>query len=422
MCLPRAIHFLPTIAAPHLRHLGLAFTWFADLNIGANPVIFVVHSMGGLVVKKAYLLAASFQSTKYFTSDLTKASPAIEELNEQFWHVAPKLSIWSFYKTPATSTGPLKVIVLEKDSSVLGYPAEISRPLQANHHNICKFSSPADPNYISVRDAITSLITQHQGKNSENRRSRSQSATPAGESPSTQDLFRDAPSTEADYDASRRSWIPDTCEWILEEKAFVSWLDTLTLDPAVLWYTAPPATGKTVLSAFIINHLRRKHMSCQFFIFKFSDTAKSTVANCIKALTYQLSKSRPEFGKALAGSSREALCLDSSDPFLIWKRVVEGVLMQLSLDKPIYWVIDALDECDSPKILLACLQSFAHRLPVKVMFLSRGTPNLSLHVLADFLAVYLPLGYKNCQATIIETSKCWRRRSSRACAGVRSFK
>ncbi|KAI1190713.1 hypothetical protein F5B17DRAFT_37040 [Nemania serpens] len=387
-----------------------------DLNIGANPIIFVVHSMGGLVAKKAYLLglhdahyqdvvrgvsaiiflstphrgtnlakilnrvlAVSFQSSKIFISDLSKSSPAIEELNEQFRHVSPKLSIWSFYETLATPIGPRKIMVLEKDSSVLGYPGEISRPLQADHHDVCKFSSPVDPNYIAVRNAITSLVTQLRVQKSDVPAKSPIPVAPLDESLDMQELFRNCPSTEADYDAIRRCWIPDTCQWFLDEKEFISWAEPSALKSSVLWYSAPPANGKSVLSTFIINHLQSKGFSCQFFLFNYSDNAKRMVANCIKSLAFQLSSSQPEFRRLLARSSKESLCLDSSDPFLIWKNIIEGKLLEIHVTKPIYWVIDALDECDSPKVLLDCLRSLTFTPPVRILILSRKVDTISIN-------------------------------------------
>ncbi|KAI0183667.1 hypothetical protein EV127DRAFT_17783 [Xylaria flabelliformis] len=386
-----------------------------DLKLGVNPIIFVVHSMGGLVAKKAYLLglhdvnyqelvqavsaiiflstphrgsnlaeilnrvlAASFQSSKNFISDLNKSSPAIEELNEQFRHLAPKLSIWSFYETLATPIGPRKIMVLEKESSVLGYPAEISRPLQADHHNVCKFSSPTDSSYVTVRNAIKSLMTRFKDQKSNALAKLPENATLPDKSIDVRDLFRNCLSSETDYNAIRRSWIPDTCEWFLKEEQFISWFESSLLKPAILWYTAPPANGKSVLATFVINHVRNKGLPCQFFLFKYADNAKRMVANCIKSLAFQLSASQPEFKRALARSSKESLDLDSSDPVIIWRSIIEGILLELNLTNPLYWVIDALDECDSPRIFLECLNSFADRLPIRILLLSRNTDSISM--------------------------------------------
>jgi hypothetical protein len=49
-------------------------------------------------------------------------------------------------------------MVLEKDSSVLGYPGEISKPLDADHHGVCKYESPDDSRYITVRNVLKSLV------------------------------------------------------------------------------------------------------------------------------------------------------------------------------------------------------------------------------------------------------------------------
>lgn len=51
-------------------------------------------------------------------------------------------------------------MVLEQDSSILGYPHEISGPMIADHHDVCKYSSPEDPNYIRVRNALGMLVTR----------------------------------------------------------------------------------------------------------------------------------------------------------------------------------------------------------------------------------------------------------------------
>lgn len=49
-------------------------------------------------------------------------------------------------------------MVLEKESSILGYPGEISKPLDADHHGVCKYESRDDPRYITVRNFLRSLV------------------------------------------------------------------------------------------------------------------------------------------------------------------------------------------------------------------------------------------------------------------------
>lgn len=50
-------------------------------------------------------------------------------------------------------------MVVEKYSATLGHPAEISKPLNADHHTVCKFDSTVDSNYVSVRNALKTVVT-----------------------------------------------------------------------------------------------------------------------------------------------------------------------------------------------------------------------------------------------------------------------
>ena len=49
-------------------------------------------------------------------------------------------------------------MVVEKSSAILGYPKEISKSLNADHHTVCKFDSNQDSNYISIRNALKTLV------------------------------------------------------------------------------------------------------------------------------------------------------------------------------------------------------------------------------------------------------------------------
>jgi WD40 repeat protein/pimeloyl-ACP methyl ester carboxylesterase len=393
-----------------------------DLDIGKVPIIFVVHSMGGLVAKKAYLLGQNdetyqdiirsisamvflatphrgtnlaevlnklltvlFQSSRDFIADLNKSSPALEELNEQFRHIAPKLSIWSFYETLATPVGPMKLMVLDKDSSILGYTKEISRPLDADHHGICKYSSPDDSNYVSVRNALSSLVKRF--------RSRGVAAVGARMSEETKDLEKFLAvfsGPEEDLSSVRRWWIPGTCDWLLHEPGIRSWLETKQ-ESCVTWFCAPPASGKSTLSAHIISHLHDSGAACQYFFFKFDDPNKRSLSTFLRSIAYQIARDIPAFKRSLIELSTEGLKLEKVDSMLIWKKLFESILFAMDLSIPLYWVVDALDESESPKALLELLQSVtSSQTPLRVLIVSRKTEPLSLAF--GRLASSLPLG------------------------------
>jgi WD40 repeat protein len=379
-----------------------------DLNLGRNPIIFVVHSMGGLVVKKAYLLgmhddkyahivksvgsiiflstphrgskfsetlnrvlSASFQTPKNFIADLNKSSAAIEELNEQFRHFAPKLVICSFYETLATSIGFKKVMVLEKDSSVLGYPSELSRSLQADHHGVCKYSSPTDPSYISVKNTIKSFMALSPS-NAKQQEELSHNADTAN----VQELFRECPTSENDFYNLRQRWIPGTCHWFVEEECITSWMDP-TSPASVIWYNAPPGSGKSVLATYVIDRLWSLGLECQYFFFKHSDHSRRTVASCLRAIALQLSKTLPDYRLSISKAPLESLSLDSPNVTMLWRDLFEKTLERAS-PKTVYWVFDALDECDIPQTLLTCLESLpSWSTRVKVLILSRNTDAIS---------------------------------------------
>lgn len=55
-------------------------------------------------------------------------------------------------------------MVLEKESSILGYPGEVSKSLNADHHDVCKYTNQEDPNYMTVRSALKTLVRSLQSR------------------------------------------------------------------------------------------------------------------------------------------------------------------------------------------------------------------------------------------------------------------
>ena len=408
---PRSIYKISDFAKELLYEMKFGQDHDGEhLDVGKVPIIFVVHSMGGLVAKKAYLLGQNdaiyqgiirsisamvflatphrgtnlaevlnrlltviLQPSQEFIADLNKSSPALEEINEQFRHIAPKLSIWSFYETLATPLGPMKIMVLDKDSSTLGYTQEISRPLNADHHGICKYSSPDDSNYVSVRNALSSLV--------KNFRPTGLAAVGTQISEETKDLERllaisSAP--EEDLSSVRQRWIPGTCDWLLQEPVIRSWLRGKQ-ESCVTWFCAPPASGKSTLSTHIISHLRDLGVACQYFFFKFNEPSKRSLSTFLRSIAYQIAREIPAFKRSLIEHATEGLKLERANSGLIWKKLFESILFAMDLSVPLYWVVDALDESESPKALLELLRSVtSSQTSLRVLIFSRKTEPLSL--------------------------------------------
>ena len=375
-----------------------------SFNIGETPLIFVTHSMGGLVAKKAYLLgqndehyealvrstaaivflstphrgsnlaevlnrilAVSFQSTRNFITDLNRSSVALEEINEQFRHIAPRLSIWSFYETLPTAIGPRKTMVLEKDSAMLGYSKEISRPLYADHHGVCKYSSQEDSNYVSVRNALASLVEEIAPKvdtslDQDN-----------DEIQTLQGLLGSFLDYEDDLNKYSRLWIEGTCEWILQEDGMSDWT-SLPEQCHLIWFSAAPASGKSVLSAYVVTALQQRNLAPHYFFFNFGDQHKRSIANFLRSMTFQIAQGNRAFRRGLLDLLRQGLRVDKADASVVWHKVYENLLFKIEHRQPLFLIIDALDECESPRLLLDLLRTCSgFRVPLRIFVTSRQT-------------------------------------------------
>ena len=167
-----------------------------------------------------------------------------------------------------------------------------------------------------------------------------------------------------------------TCDWIMEISEVQAWL-TGSRNSGVLWLHATPATGKSVLMAYISNHLKSTGIPCQFFFFRFDEQAKRTPASLLISLATQIAREIPEFRTALVTLS-EGAGFRRFDWRTIWKRVFTATLFELEIKHPIYWILDALDEGDDWSSLLGLLASISQsRMPIRILFSTRTDVQVS---------------------------------------------
>ncbi|KAJ5740559.1 hypothetical protein N7493_000431 [Penicillium malachiteum] len=362
-----------------------------DLNIGAVPLLFVVHSMGGLIVKEAYMqgqnnpeyenivkaisailflatphrgtnladiLNRLLQSTrvstsKLYISELSKDSFKLQKPNEQFRHIAPRLNIVSFYETQPTSIGIKggRVMILEKDSSVLGYPGKTSKALNADHHGVCKYDSPRDPNYITVRNVLKSIKGSADLKT----------------------ILAIPEFPDVDYIFFQDQWTEGTNSWFIQEEAYSEWLNPRKLTPYLLWVNGGAATGKSVLSSFIINQLAEQEINCQYLFIRYSDRKKRSLSLLLRSIAYQIGQQIPDFHLKVAELAEEGVDLETADPKTNWERLFKSRLFKMEQNSPLYWIIDGLDEASDTRATMKLFSEIGlSNVPIRILLFSRN--------------------------------------------------
>jgi hypothetical protein len=163
-----------------------------------RPIIFVCHSLGGIVAKKAIIkahegerfenLSSSVRGIMFFgtphrgssvatwstllantmsaarlgtatnkvlSRDLQTQSEVLQQISKSFVQRAKSLQLISFYETDKMDYMNCRVV--EEDSAVLGFPNEVAIAMKGNHKTICRFGAVHDPRYRIVWTNLQSM-------------------------------------------------------------------------------------------------------------------------------------------------------------------------------------------------------------------------------------------------------------------------
>lgn len=347
-------------------------------------MILIGHSMGGLVIKRAYIMsrqkegyeklaqrvkAIIFLATPHrgadlaelltkvlnvssgarpFVKDLHRNSLATQSINEEFPQYCQDLQLYSFYETLPMAYGLGKSLVVEKDAAVLGYPNEHSTYLNATHREVCKYSDQNDPNYQTVRNALASIIAELQtsvipSKLEVNNEQRRRLDGYLGVSDASEDELMD-------IDALR---LHGSCEWLMRKNYFQEWRDAATAQ--LYWISAKPASGKTILSGKVVHHLKDQERDVAFFFFDFRNKVQTTISSFLLSIASQMAHMHKEVLQTMLDICEKDDQLCKADYRTIWRKILMEGILRIKFARAQYWVIDALDECKNGSDLVPLL-------------------------------------------------------------------
>ncbi|MCJ1228472.1 hypothetical protein MMC12_005133 [Toensbergia leucococca] len=173
-----------------------------------------------------------------------------------------------------------------------------------------------------------------------------------------------------------------TCSWIYQKPEYQRWLGATTAPERLLFITAGPGAGKSVLAASLIQHLQQQqkrhqpgnflgdHLILHFFFF-YGDRNKNSSIAVAKSLLYQLY----EYGRRDPAESCDdiELVLEHAAKARAKssKKLWDLILMYLSRFRSISMILDALDECIDPADAYEGVSKILSQTPVKIILTGR---------------------------------------------------
>lgn len=182
---------------------------------------------------------------------------------------------------------------------------------------------------------------------------------------------------EDELEAICESKIAGTCRWIEENDDFASWRRGKGPPVWLYWLHAAAGSGKSVISSHVNQILRESDIS--YFFFVDGTLHQRTVAELLRSLAFQLAQRHRIIRETIQKMQHESILLDEDDEKSIWKKLFVNCIFRVVLERPQYWIIDALDECYDAKKLFPLLRAMHPAFIIRIFITSRLTATLKRH-------------------------------------------
>ncbi|KAK1771351.1 hypothetical protein QBC33DRAFT_444098 [Phialemonium atrogriseum] len=324
--------------------IGIMF--FGTPHGGADPRRFLQHA-AEMVVK-----AIGYTANEQIVKTLLPSSERLRELRDEFVPLAQEQQwvIHSFQEELGImALGSRKVV--EDTSSYLNIPTvETTEHIRRNHMAMCRFSGPDDAEYKKVAAALRRMTTNLP----ENR------VPNPGASLTMEQRQQLRDSLKFDQIDARHMSIKiahaKTCKWLKKKDEYLDWLNPSKFPEhhGFLWVRGNPGTGKSTLMKFALAQARRtmkERIILSFFFNARGGALEKSTVGMYRSLLLQLLDSIPALDAMF-----DSLCLIAwpRDGHMQWsvellKDLFEQAVQSLGQSQVICF-IDALDECDEDQI------------------------------------------------------------------------
>ncbi|KAI0103294.1 ankyrin [Nemania sp. FL0031] len=401
-----------------------------------RPLMFIAHSLGGLVVKETLRLSLSFENTQldrshvymstssllFFGTPHMGADPygalrrlvsfvaarfgfrynksiiqtllpnedRLKILADDFakWAKDRNWSIYTFQEEVGTGLGEK---IVEDHSSTLNHPHEKRVHIYANHVDMCKFKTSDDPEFLKV----SSALLEEQGKLVE--------AQPQGASSILSRTDIEAIVKRLEFNEMELRYMSleeaqqNTCRWLLEHPVYQEWVDPSRLEEhhGFLWIKGKPGSGKSTFMKYLYDNteMSNDRIVLKFFFHARGTDLEHSIEGMYRSLLWQLIQTLCGTGVPSDGP-RQLLKLKgtTSWPIPALKNAFRLILSQIKC-REVYCFVDALDECPENDLreTLSFFEklgeySITSRTNIRFCFASRHFPKISLsHNLELFL-------------------------------------
>ncbi|GKU22800.1 unnamed protein product [Fusarium langsethiae] len=350
-----------------------------------RPIIFICHSLGGIVFKQALVRArerdrytdllthirgVAFFGTPHGGSssadfgkvlasilkastlgintntkvinDLKKNSQALYEITQSFVDRSKALHIVTFYATEKMDFVNAQIVA--KDSAILNLPNEIPVPLDGNRSTICKFSD-----YGAGKRSFTRVCSHLEEMINDLVKNEVSYHTNLSYDQQLECLRGFYHKNYESYRERNPDRVAGTCEWFLRHPEYREWRNKEA--SSLLWVSADPGCGKSVLAKFLVEFLRKEKKAeksrpefvCHFFFKDDNDEQRNSLF-ALRALLHQIftnDKALLRHAFAVFESKGQAMFEDFDS---LWD-VLSGIANDPSATNLLI-ILDALDECE----------------------------------------------------------------------------